>query len=219
MSNAIASKGVSLANIFDPYVAGTTKARATSIGDASNDTSNLYANIIYGSAAAATGIKSENADLNTLYAAKGTANYALPINGNTYGHVHSVGSGTGWSQIGFQIVTVNTYQVYGTDSASSPTILATGSVPASATKVQFTWGTYTVPGGDTDAGGSTNNLAATPTALSSNPSANYTTGTFGSSSGTKNRTYTFTIDFFNAAGTNISHTVIYLSATIEGSAG
>lgn len=81
MSNAIASKGVSLANIFDPYVAGTTQARASGIDDAGTDTSNLYANIIYGTAAVATGIKSQNADLNTLYAAKGTAQYQLGFGG------------------------------------------------------------------------------------------------------------------------------------------
>lgn len=83
MSDAIKSKGVSLAAIFAPYEAGTIKARASGIDDAGTDTSNLYANIIYGSAAAATGIQSESADLNTLYAKIGTASYPLPFDGTT----------------------------------------------------------------------------------------------------------------------------------------
>lgn len=84
MSDAIKSKGVSLASIFDPYVAGTTKARASGINDAGVDLSSIYANIIYGSAAAITGIGSQSADINTLYAAKGTASYSTPDNGDVY---------------------------------------------------------------------------------------------------------------------------------------
>lgn len=81
MSNAIASNGVPLAAIFAQYQSGQTKARASGVADAGTDTSNLYANIIYGSAAPATGVQSQNADLSTLYAAKSSA---LPINGKAY---------------------------------------------------------------------------------------------------------------------------------------
>lgn len=81
MSNAIASNGVSIATIFDPYQSGQTKARASGIADAGTDISNLYANIIYGSAAAATGIQSEGADLNTLYAALGSTQQQLGFAG------------------------------------------------------------------------------------------------------------------------------------------
>lgn len=84
MTSGIASKGVDLDSIFDPYQAGTTKARAAGLNVAGSDTSNRFANIIYGTAAAATGIQSEGADINTLYAAKGTAKYNLPVNGQTY---------------------------------------------------------------------------------------------------------------------------------------
>lgn len=216
MSNAIASKGVSLASIFDPYTAGTTKARASGIDDGGTDTSNLYANIIYGTAAAATGIKSQNADLNTLYAAKGTASYGLPIDGQSYGHLHTVASGTGWSQIGFQIVSGNSYNVYGSDSTSPATTLASGPVPAGAATVKFTWVSYSVPPGDGDGGGSTANTAASPTAITANPVANYTTASVGGQSGLRGRTYTFTVDFYNAAGNNISHSTVYLTASVQG---
>lgn len=84
MTSGIQSKGVDLDSIFDPYQAGTTKARAAGIAVASSDISNRFANIIYGNAAASTGIRSQGADINTLYAAKGTAKYKLPIDGNAY---------------------------------------------------------------------------------------------------------------------------------------
>lgn len=84
MTSGVQSKDADLDSIFDPYVAGTTKARANGGAVAGSDTSNRYANIIYGSAAAATGIQSEGADLNTLYAAKGTSRYATPDNGAAY---------------------------------------------------------------------------------------------------------------------------------------
>lgn len=81
MTSEIQSKGVDLDSIFDPYQAGTTKARAAGIAVASSDISNRFANIIYGNAAASTGIRSQGADINTLYAAKGTAQYQLGFSG------------------------------------------------------------------------------------------------------------------------------------------
>lgn len=217
MSDAIKSKGVSLAAIFDPYVAGTTKARASGRFDAGNDLSNLYANILYGSAAAATGIESEGADLNTLYAAKGTASYALPINGNTYSHAYSVTSGTGNSTIGFKVTGGTTYAVYGADSGHSAANLVSGAIPGGASTVQFVWGGYTVGAADLDGGGATSNSAATAQPVSSDQDAHYTTGTFGSTASAHDRNYTFTINFFNSSGANISATTITLTALIEGS--
>lgn len=217
MSGAIKSKGVSLADIFDPYQAGTTKARAAAIRDGGVDTSDLYANIIYGSAAAPTGVASENDDLNTLYAAKGTASYALPIAGNTYTSAYNIPPGdTGWAAIAASITGGNTYNIVRSYSAGSPATLASGAVPAGATKVQFTWGAPTI---DTnDGGGSPANSAASPVDLSTNPAAQYSTNSFSGTSGTHGRFYPFTIDFFNAASQNISHTVVTLHAIVDGSA-
>lgn len=214
MTSGIASKGVDLDSIFDLYQAGTTKARPAGLNVAGSDTSNRYANIIYGSAAAATGIQSENADINTLYAAKGTANYALPINGNSYVHAYSVVSGTGHSTIGFS-TTSSGWQVYGSHSGGAQTALASGTMPASASKVQFTWGSYTVD--NQDAGGATSNSAATAQPITIAQDAHYTTGDFGALAATHGRDYIFTIDFFDASNDNISHTVINLEAVIEGS--
>lgn len=222
MSNAINSKSVSLASIFDPYVAGTTKARASGIDDAGNDTSNLYANIIYGSAAAATGIKSQNADLNTLYAAKGTAVYntPLPINGNTYSGTRQVTSGTGAASIGFAISGGgSSYYVQGSTASGGTQTLATGAVPAGATQVKFTWVSSAVaPGAQGGGGGSTSNAAPSPTALPSQPVAFYNTASFGAQSSEHGTVWTLQIDFYDASGRNISTTTIYLSAIVSGSA-
>lgn len=84
MTSGIASKGVDLDDIFDPWQPGTSKARATAISSAGADINGRYAPLVYGSSAAATGIHSQGADLNTLFAAKGTANYTLPIDGQSY---------------------------------------------------------------------------------------------------------------------------------------
>lgn len=137
MSDAIKSNGVSLAAIFDPYVAGTTKARATGIHDAGNDISNLYANIIYGSAAAATGIASEGADLNTLYAKLGTAQYATPDNGTTYTSDVNIATGQSLSaqivvQVGPSTYTVTVYNK-SLSGSMTPTVYTFG-IPAGMTQ-------------------------------------------------------------------------------------
>lgn len=112
MSTAIKSKGVSLSAIFDPYVSGTTKARASGLDDAGNDLSNLYANIIYGTAAAATGIASESADLNTLYAKIGTTNYPLPIDGDDFiAHSNGTVNPSMDANIAIQVKSDGTYSV------------------------------------------------------------------------------------------------------------
>lgn len=213
MTSGIQSKGVDLDSIFALYVSGTRPA-AAGIEVNGVDIATRY-QPLPGTSAPATGILAHGADLNTLFST--TVNTPLPIDGQTFTHQYSVVSGTGWSAIGFQIVNGNTYQVYGYDSAHSPTVLASGPIPSGATQVQFTWGSFTNPTGS-DSGGTPTNGAATPTAVSGNPLAFYQTGTFGSSSASRARDYTFTIDFFNASSANISHTVTNLEAIIEGSA-
>lgn len=145
MSNAIESKSVSLASIFDPYVAGTTKARATGIEDGGNEISNLYANIIYGIGAAATGIDSQGANLNTLYAAKGTANYPLPINGGNF-IAHSSGSVSSAmdSNVNVQIKSDGTYSITVTGNAVGNTPSTSGTwLPSGGAvsdyQVEFGW--------------------------------------------------------------------------------
>lgn len=144
MSDAIKSKGVSLAAIFDPYVAGTTKARASGIDDAGTDTSNLYANIIYGSAAAATGIKSQNADLNTLYAKIGTASYVSPPAGNFIAKSFGVDGPDMDSNVTVIIKSDGTWQITTAGNGAATTPGASGTwLPAgdsaSNYQVEFVW--------------------------------------------------------------------------------
>lgn len=83
----IASKGVGVAAIFDPYVSGTIKARLTGItvGTSKVDLNEFQAALIYGSAAPPTGIKSQGVDLNEIFAASGTAVYDIPgVQGKGY---------------------------------------------------------------------------------------------------------------------------------------
>lgn len=217
MTSGIKSKGVDLDSIFSPYLAGTTKARATGIMKNGTDLNNLYANIIYGSAVAATGIKSEGADLNTLFCTG--ANYALPINGQTYTSTVQVTGSPASATIGFAIVSGASWSVNASNSRGvpGPQVLASGSIPTGATTVKFTWGTYTVGASHGDAGGSTTNGAASATSISSNPIATYTTLANASNSGSRDRQYPFTVDFYNSGGTNISHSVCTLIADTEGS--
>lgn len=145
MTSGIASKGVDLDNIFDLYQAGTTKARAAGINVAGSDTSNRYANIIYGSAAAATGIQSESADLNTLYAKKGTASYPLPINGANYvGQSNGTISSAMDAKITVQIKSDGTYAVTCVGNSPNTTANASGTwLPsgqaATDYQVEFRW--------------------------------------------------------------------------------
>lgn len=217
MTSGIQSKGVDLDSIFSPYLAGTTKARATGILVNGTDINNRYANIIYGSAVSATGIDSEGADLNTLFCTG--ANYTLPINGQTYASTVQVTGANASATIDFAISGGNTWSVQtsNTRGVPAPATLISGSIPAGAATVKFTWGTYVVGPSKVDAGGSTTNGAATATAISSNPIASYTTASNASNSGSRDREYPFTVDFFNSGGTNISHSVCTLIGDTEGS--
>lgn len=221
MSNAINSKNVPLANIFDPYVAGTTKARATGIGDASNDTSNLYANIIYGSAAAATGIQSENADLNTLYAAKGTAKYTLPINGQTYGASENTGASGGASAtLTVTLHADGTYDVVAFQSKH---------VPSSVTRASGTWNTFGLPSSSfqvlytltttsTEGNAGISNGASSYTTLNADVAANVHATAANPSSGANDITCTLRIQIRNASsGQVVSDSTCTISAGADGS--
>lgn len=75
--------GVGLDQIFDPYISGT-KAPPTKYTVNGVDLKDLFAPIYLGTSAPATNYKVNGADLNTIFAAKGTAHYALPIDGQTF---------------------------------------------------------------------------------------------------------------------------------------
>lgn len=134
MPSPIAQHGITLDNTFDPYVADTTKAAATGVYENGVDICNLYANIIYGTAAAATGIHCRAAltDLNAIFAKKGTASYALPFDGANFS-INSQTRGGAYAH-----VTMNsngTFSVYTFNS---------GGVPQKVIRFSGTW----LPAGD-----------------------------------------------------------------------
>lgn len=213
-------KGVGLDQIFDPYVSGTKAAitgYTVKIAGVDTDLRDIFAPLYLGTTAAPTNYKVKGADLNTFFAAKGTASYTLPFNGVTYTSSVNVISGTGAAQIGFRILSGTTYEIYGTNSLGGSTSYITGPIPTGAATVQYTLGAYVVDPGFADAGGATTNDAPTPTAVSSNPHVQYGTGGATATSGSKDRNYPLTVDFFNAGGSNISHSVCHIVGETEGS--
>lgn len=78
---------VPLDQIFDPYISGT-KAPLTGytvkISGVATDLRDLFAPIYLGTSALPTKFKVNNADLNTIFAKKGTAQYSLPIDGQVF---------------------------------------------------------------------------------------------------------------------------------------
>lgn len=207
------SAGTDTDNLFDPDVVGDGPS-ATGYKK-SDGTLLKYAAAKYGTVGPNTGYRLSNGvDIATLWAVKGTAKYSLPIDGHTFTGAVTVTTGSKSSFISFGLVNGTTFQVTGA-SNSGTQVLASGSIPAGAVTVKYTFGAYTVPGGASDAGGSTTNGASSATAVSSNPGASYNTASWGSSTGTHERSYPFAIDFFNSSGVNISHTDITLIAAVE----
>jgi len=142
----------------------------------------------------------------------------IGINGNAYTVSDLIGTGnTGYSTIGFAIVGSTTWEVYGATPVGGNTVKASGAVPATAVTVQYTWTLIGPPAGDVDSGGTLSNGASSPTTLGSNPASYYTTSTYNARSGSRGRTYQLRVDFFNAAGANISSSTCTMTAETEGS--
>lgn len=222
MSTGLDSKGVDLDSIFAPYVTGTSPA-LTGVKFGGTDVNTRYAPRSYGSAAAATGITCKPGgagslvDLNTLFAAYGTTSYALAINGQKFVGQHIIQAGQqGTGFIEFVATSTSGWYITGSNAQGVNVTKASGGLPAGAVKVKYTWGSFTI---DTnDSGGATSNGAASITALTSTGvAAYYQTSVYNDNAGTRGRTYTFTVDFYDASDNNISHTVIYLEGSIDGS--
>lgn len=196
MTSGVQSKGGDIDSIFDPYVVGTSPG-ITGIQSAGADIHTRYAPLIYGSAAAATGIAcmvggaGSFVDLNTLFAAHGTANYDTPENGDTFNSdaVSSTPSGT-----------VAQLQLVFTDAAhyvvqDRGTTINSFTVPAGMTKISCV---FTHESGN-----------AAPTAVGTPSLTNMAAGTYatlnsGSNSGTPNTKtfgYSLYVQMANSSGT------------------
>lgn len=216
MAIGIMRNGVPLDQLYAPK--GTSTAAATGCMQNGVDVNQYILALADGHALGFNaGIAKNGTDFSSFFGVP-NGNTPLPINGNTYTHVYTVPSAsTGFATIGFRIVSGTTWQVWYADPTTSATVITSGTVPSGSSTVKFTWGTPSVLPGDTDAGGSVTNGASTATAISGNPGTNYTTATVGSSSGSRSRSYPFTIDFYNASSVDISTTNITLVGQTEGS--
>jgi hypothetical protein len=159
---------VPLDQIFDPYISGT-KASLTGytvmISEVAVDLRDLFAPIYLGTSAAPTKYKVNNADLNTIFAKKGTAQYALPIDGNSY-----VASGQrGTTSLTLNMLSNGTYNVTrfqanngGTSVLASGTWLPSGD---SASSYTCTFAFQLISSGAFGGSNSTTNDAVTQSPL------------------------------------------------------
>lgn len=143
----------------------------------------------------------------------------IAINGQSYGASYGILSGhTNATAIGFQISGGSTWSVFKITPVgiASPVGLASGPVPAGASTVRYTWTDAGVPGGDSDALGSVSNGAASPVAIGSNPTSQYTTGIFGARTVIRSHSYQLEVDFFNAGGSLLSTSTCTMTAGVAG---
>lgn len=143
----------------------------------------------------------------------------IAINGQSYSVNYAIPMRTTASvSIGFGITGGHTWEVFTTKPGpnNSGVVAASGAVPATASTVQFTWVSQRPPNGYTGSGGSVNNPASLPVALSVNPVSQYTSGTYGARVDLVGMRYQLRVDFFNAAGANVSSSTCTLTATLAG---
>lgn len=150
-------------------------------------------------------------------AVQATVSIPLSINGQSYDNAYAIPLRTqGYSTIGFSVLNGNSWEVYGA-SPSGNVVKASGALPVGAVTVQYTWALIGAPAGDVDSAGTLTNSVTSPTAVSSNPSSHYTTATYGPTSGSHGRSYQVKVNFYNAAGANVSSSTCTLTAETEGS--
>ncbi|MBB5360409.1 YD repeat-containing protein, partial [Rhodanobacter sp. ANJX3] len=140
----------------------------------------------------------------------------LAINGQSYTESYSISKASGSASIGFEIVSGTTWDVWGSKPNATHAVLISGAVPATAVTVQYVWTLIGPPAGDSASTGTLVNPAASPVAITSNPSSNYVTSLYTSSSSGNGEQYQFTVTFFNAAGANVSSSTCTLTAKVVG---
>lgn len=86
MTSGFKTGTTDLDDVFAPYLTGT-KPAATGLKVGNQDFRDRYAPLSQGTQAAPTGFKVVDADLNTIFAAKGTPNYTLGFDGESYSAV------------------------------------------------------------------------------------------------------------------------------------
>lgn len=140
----------------------------------------------------------------------------IAIHGKTYMASRMLTSGSGNQAIGFDITNGNTWAVFKTQPGNSRVVMASGAVPAGAATVQYTWTDAGLLPGSANALGSITNPAASPVALGSNPRTQYTSGTFNWNTTDRSHQYNLRVDFYNAAGFNVSSSTALLVVEVQG---
>jgi len=155
------------------------------------------------------------------WSATATAAVTIPvpiaINGQTYTTSSSPGStGGASSTIGIEVTGGNTWEVFTSNQKAANTYVTSGAVPSGATTVQYSWTEVGLANGANLGGGTVTNGASTPTALSSNPSSNYTVAIGKNGSNIEGQQYQVTVTFYNAAGINVSSSTCTMAAEVAG---
>lgn len=216
MASGRRSGGVAFEDLFAPDIVGDGP---TAAGYRSGGGLLRFAAIKYGTKRADVGYRVNGVDVSNLWAAKGTASYALSIDGQTFDvGVLIPAAGSGSAGATFSLITASTWRVLssgagGTLTPASGTVMASGSVPSGAATVQYT-ATRINTGSD---GGAVVNDAPTAQALAAGLDVSATISGTGSTQGRTAR-FSVNIVFRNAGGSIISSSTIILSAHFDGSA-
>jgi hypothetical protein len=192
------SAGADTDDLFDPDVEDNGYV-ATFMRD-SNGNGLHYASASYGTPGAAIGYRDANGnDVGPQWAAKGTASYALPINGNTYTAAYSTAGSVSTAGLYFHSSTSGW-------SISGATTSASGAIPAGATQVKYSWSW--ISGNNPPNNGDTNQ-AASWAAITSSDVYLYLSNFQGPGQSQQTGRYSVNIQYANAAGAVISNTTIY----------
>jgi hypothetical protein len=217
MASGVKSAGVDLDDLFDPDTVGDGPSAA---GVKSGGVPLKYAALKYGTKRANVGIANGGTDVSNLWASKGTASYALPIDGQAFaatGQALTGQEGTITATAQFQANADGTFSVTRAGTNGSNGVLASGTWrtqggASSDYQIQFT-----LSANSTSGTGSTGNTAPAYTSLASGQSASVTCTCPASGHSTYTWSYGLRIRIKRVStGAVISDTSITLSATAGG---
>ena len=141
----------------------------------------------------------------------------IAIDGQSYGASYGIPTGTQHAAaIGFEVSGTSWSVFEYTPVGVQPSTIVSGSLPAGAASVRYTWTDLGVPSGFSDALGSVTNGAASAVAISSAPSSQYTTAIFGARSVLRSHRYQLQVDLFNSGGSMISTSSCTMTAGVAG---
>jgi hypothetical protein len=145
-----------------------------------------------------------------------TVSIPLALNGKSYTAGNLIRNGSGKGGIGIQIINGTTWQIFNLYPRIGTGIIASGTIPAAAKTVKYTWTYVGVPSGHLDGAGSVTNGYASPAAVTPNPWSGYSTVQISATDAPFGRTYSVRVDFYNATGVNISSSTCSMTAEAEG---